>query len=204
MDFQRIDRIRKGGHVKRYHTHQCHHPGTIGDHSWFVAWLSGEIWLKAHSRTMPPADLYRYALEHDMSEFDTGDPPGWAKSAWKNLREAFKRVEDCRNKQLNLLTVSPKIRSFVKAADQLDVLFWALEERRMGNVAAIIIFVRTSRQIQQWIYKLDYKDLADVVSAIRTELIYEMQRLDLAQYNSTSSDVEEGLDYYSRLGATVS
>ena len=200
MDFARIDRIRKGGHVKRYHTHQCHHPGTVADHSWFVAWFSGEIWRAMHGEAAPSA-LYRYALEHDMSEFDTGDAPGWAKSAWKHLRGALDNIEYHRVTSLQLLRASPQIRAIVKAADQLDVLFWALEERRMGNTNATLIFVRTAAQTQSWLRKQDDKGLVDIVSQIRTDLIHQMCSFDWDHYHRICSQVEDGIDYYSRLGA---
>lgn len=201
MDFDRIDRIRKGGHVKRYHTHQCHHPGTVADHSWFVAWLAGELWQKVYREPMP-SELYRYALEHDMAEFDTGDVPGWAKSTWKPLKESLDQVELTRMTELQLQWPSQEIRAVVKAADQLDVLFWALEERRMGNVAITIIFVRTVTQLWTWLKDQD-KELSLVVEKIRSELIYAMKRLDLDLYDCVCNDVKGHEDYYSKLGAPV-
>ena len=204
MDFDRIDRIRKGGHVKRYHTHQCLHPGTVADHSWFVAWLAGELWRAAYKTSEAPAIIYRYALEHDLAEFDTGDAPGWAKAAWKNMREGLQEVEDKRTAELGLYDTSdPLVRIVVKAADQLDVLFWALEERRMGNVAVTIIFVRTARQLYNWIGKQTDMDLAKVVFAIRSQLVGEMIGLDWNRYETVRGQVEDHEDYYSKLGATV-
>lgn len=204
MDFDRIDRIRKGGHVKRYHTHQCHHPGTVADHSWFVAWLAGELFCTAYKTTEPPACLYQYALEHDLAEFDTGDAPGWAKAAWKSMREGLQEVEDRRTVELRLYEApAPRIRTVVKAADQLDVLFWALEERRMGNVAAMIIFVRTQIQLFFWLTEKCDKSLADIACKIRTDLCYKMRRLDPHQYDAVDSEVADRQDYYSKLGATV-
>ena len=203
MDFDRIDRIRKGGHVKRYHTHQCHHPGTVADHSWFVAWLAGELWRAAYQTPESPASLYRYALEHDMAEFDTGDVPGWAKSTWKQVTESLDQVEHTRTTELQLQRAEPLIRTIVKAADQLDVLFWALEEQRMGNVAAMIIFVRTQMQLFFWLTEKCDKPLADIACKIRTDLCYEMRRLDPHQYDIVDSMVADREDYYSKLGATV-
>ncbi|MEE8607492.1 MAG: YfbR-like 5'-deoxynucleotidase [Nitrospiraceae bacterium] len=203
MDFDRIDRIRKGGHVKRYHTHQCHHPGTVADHSWFVAWLAGELWRAAYKTSEAPTIIYRYALEHDLAEFDTGDAPGWAKAAWKSMREGPREVEDKRTVELELHQPDEITRSFVKAADQLDVLFWALEERRMGNANALIIFVRTSIQMRRWLETDIDTDLFKAVREVRRDLIYEMRKLDPDAWYRTFTQVEEHEDYYSKLGATV-
>lgn len=204
MDFDRIDRIRKGGHVKRYHTHQCHHPGTVADHSWFVAWLAGELWRAAYQTPETPVAIYRYALEHDLAEFDTGDAPGWAKAAWKSMREGLQEVEDRRTAELGLYEApDPLVRAFVKAADKLDVLFWALEERRMGNVAVMIIFVRTSRQLHEWLRVQLDNDLRNTVAKIRTELVNQMCSFDWAHYHGICNQVQDHEDYYSKLGALV-
>ncbi len=203
MDFDRIDRIRKGGHVKRYHTHQCHHPGTVADHSWFVAWLAGELWRTAYQTTETPVTIYRYALEHDLAEFDTGDAPGWAKATWKILHDGLQEVEDTRSVELDLYQPDEVTGRFVKAADQLDVLFWALEERRMGNVAVTIIFVRTTMSLGKWLRSLEDKDLSEAAQKVRGWLMYEMRKLDWHTYEFVWDQVQEHEDYYSKLGATV-
>ena len=198
MKLDWIDRIRKGGHVTRYHTHRCHHHGSVAEHSWSVAVMAGELWDEIYNDIVPP-ELYRYALLHDIAEFDTGDTPGWIKASQPELKTALDAVERTSNQQLGIDVPSPTIRDVVKAADKLDVCFWAYEEIRMGNQNALIVFVRNYMELDRWLMEKGGA-LAKIVGEIMIDLWCHQNRNDLER---TKLMVLEHQDYFSKQGAVI-
>lgn len=127
-----MDRIRKGGNVRRYHTRPLVGEQTVAAHSWGVAAILCELHL---GTAKPRFELLHAALMHDVAEYDTGDTPATAKWRCQSLKSALDELEAEIEKDLGIqadgLTAIEK--AALKAADMLELLWFCLEQRRLGN-----------------------------------------------------------------------
>lgn len=127
--FERLQHFRMGGAVERCHTVQ--HLGTysVAEHSWGVAVLMLALWPEDFPR------LASYCLVHDIPEAWVGDMPAPVKRV-PELKAALQAVESKVLTRLNLpddskLGAGDKEKLW--ACDKLELYFWALEQRWMGN-----------------------------------------------------------------------
>ena len=125
----RHDRIRRGGNVKRWHTTPVHNHQSVAAHSWGVAAILLEI---AGSQLSVP--LLEAAIYHDIAEYDTGDIPAQVKWANPDICKALDRLEKVVEKELAVDTSLSDVQIvLLKTADLLELCWFCLEERRMGN-----------------------------------------------------------------------
>lgn len=170
----RHERIRLGGSVRRYHTKQVHNFQNVAAHSWGVACILLDI-VPVHEQTV---GLLRAALYHDLAEYDTGDTPAHAKWASKDLKKALdefeKRVED----EFKLcVPLSMNETAWLKIADMLELMWYVLEERRMGNRNVDEIFSRGHDYLTELFCVLDPNITSSIRALKRTEYLAACEML---------------------------
>lgn len=137
--FALLQRIRRGGQIVRYHTHNLLKPPSNAEHMWNVAALCWQLDPELDARTLLTA------LFHDIAEYDTGDMPAWVKRANPELREMLAAAEQRALERMGMAWVEAcdeGMHALVKVADYLDNVLTALDERRRGNAYAASIFHR--------------------------------------------------------------
>jgi hypothetical protein len=142
---ERLLRLRAGADVKRYHTGSPPIIGEqlVGQHSANVQL----ILLCLHPQ--PSRELLITALTHDLAEFDTGDTPAHVKWWNPDITEALKQVESTIETQLGLLyPLTPEETQWLGLADTLEYMYFALEQRKLGNRNADIIFERGTPRLR--------------------------------------------------------
>jgi len=158
----RLKDLRDGGGVKRWHTVQNINDQTVAAHSWGVAVICCELWPNAGT------SLIRAALYHDIPEALTGDVPATAKWNYPELAKALDEVEAGIEKELGLivfLTEENKLK--LKIADIMELLWFALEEMRLGNSNFKVIFSRG----------LAYMDTLKL-DDVSKEMIYDLVQME--------------------------
>lgn len=124
---------RKGGAVKRWHTHSIIQEQTVASHSWGVAL----ILLKVIPSDKISVTLLSVALLHDVAEGETGDIPYTAKKQWPDLGKASLFAESKVNENNGITQFYDKLSAqellHLKIADMMELMFYLLEERKLGN-----------------------------------------------------------------------
>lgn len=133
------DRIRKGGAVRRWHTQPVHSQQTVAAHSWGVAMLLREI-VASDKLTV---NLLMAGLDHDVPEYDTGDTPANAKWRSKPLTDALNAMEQDIELELGIVHDLNEYETLMlRAADIMELLWFCIEERRLGNTTMDDVFDR--------------------------------------------------------------
>ena len=146
--------LRDGGGVKRFHTVRNIREQTVAEHSWGVAIICLELWPSGGSA------LIKAALWHDVPEALTGDVPAPAKWKYPELSKVLDKVEAELEKQLGLkvfLTEEQKLK--LKIADTMELLWFSLEEIRLGNKNFKIIFERGLKHLETLELDASSKDM---------------------------------------------
>lgn len=124
----------------------------ISEHSMEVAILAHGLGIIAKEQCKKEVDLEKLALiglYHDANEIITGDMPTPVKYHDRNIRDAYKKVEEKANRKL-LEQLPDYMKSYyegiffrqegdeelwhlVKAADKLSALIKCIEEKKAGN-----------------------------------------------------------------------
>ena len=141
-DYARLERIRRGSTVLRYHTHRVQRPQSVGEHSHGVAMLLVAIFREAYGPRAVTSELLLAALEHDLAEFEVGDSPAPAKRRSPALKAALDAAEldvDNRWGFYAVRTLTEPQARLLGACDELEFLFYAFDEIRQGNAD----FIRT-------------------------------------------------------------
>ncbi|MCM1245348.1 MAG: 5'-deoxynucleotidase [Roseburia sp.] len=124
----------------------------ISEHSLEVAMLAHGLGVIARERCAKEVDPDRLALiglYHDANEIITGDMPTPVKYHDRDIRDAYKKVEDMANRKLldklpdymksyyeNIFfkkSGDEELWKLVKAADKLSALIKCIEEKKAGN-----------------------------------------------------------------------
>lgn len=141
-----IDYIRHAYDVERYHAVRMGRAQNIGHHSANVAMLCR--WLLGENMR---AEVYEYALLHDVAELVTGDVNGVTKAEHPKLREALDEVEAEVMAQANITL--PELTDdellAVHAMDRLELVLFAVEDWRMGNTYAHKVISAGIRLLKQ-------------------------------------------------------
>ncbi len=128
---ERIDFVRAGMGVQRYHQRYTHSIDTVGKHSAGVA-----LWLiLMNGDKLPSAQLLAAALVHDLPEWVVGDIPAPAKRAMSSdARADLACVEDrvLKDHGFDYDLTDNEWRQ-LKLADYFDGLMFCVEEKRRGN-----------------------------------------------------------------------
>lgn len=138
---RRINFIRQGSEVERFHTKRMIQRNDVGHHSFHVAWLAH---LMAEGAGMDnDANLILAALGHDLAEHITGDMPGDFKREM-GIREQFGQyeVELFKDVQLSNFEASlhPGQKRILKLADMMEGAFFCISEASFGNGRVGIVF----------------------------------------------------------------
>lgn len=124
----------------------------ISEHSMEVAMLAHGLGIIAKEKCGKDIDLDKLTLiglYHDANEIITGDMPTPVKYHDRQIRDAYKKVEDMANRKLmaqlpdymkkyyeEILFLQPgdgELWKLVKAADKLSALIKCMEEEKAGN-----------------------------------------------------------------------
>ena len=135
----RLERLRAGGHVRRFHTTPIIGEQNVAAHSWGVA----SIVLEIMRPDKPSIALIEAALNHDVAEFDTGDVPAHVKRRYPSIRTALTHAEYEIEKELDImdgLTVEEEL--ILKLADCIELCFFATEQLAMENRTMRIVLCR--------------------------------------------------------------
>lgn len=131
MNSKKLEFLRRGGRVKRFHSFHLLMPNPVGHHTFnLIGILMTCVPYAALSKSLLFA-----AYEHDLAECITGDLPAPFKRKVPGLREAVDAEEahllsehEC---AVPVLTATEQ--RWLKLADSLDGAMHCLEERRLGN-----------------------------------------------------------------------
>ena len=157
--------MRRGGAVKRWHTIDNIKAQTVADHSWGVACIIADLWPNAS------ADLLRAALYHDITEHVTGDIPAPAKWKFPELANTLRGIEFQLGAELGIETTLNELDSLLlKIADMLELLWYCVEEERLGNKNFKEVFTRGSHYLQELDLGKEAKEMLDYLIEIEAEL----------------------------------
>lgn len=133
-------RLRAASIVPRWSIVHTQKPDYVAGHSFYVGLYAARIAVLINWRPDDPASgfaLLWAALVHDLDELTTGDVVGPVKS---NIVDPVKLSNFIGRKMDQMMpgwpqghSLEPGIRLIVKAADQLDALFFTLGEQALGN-----------------------------------------------------------------------
>ncbi len=126
-----LELVLSGGRVARYHTLPTTHGETVGHHSYVVAWLVALL-----SYDMPSSRLLLAALQHDISEFITGDLPAPTKRSL-GISNQFREYETdvllkYGHEDWEASLTEDETR-LLKLADRMAGMVHCLHERKLGN-----------------------------------------------------------------------
>lgn len=138
VDIQQFVDIRRSGAVKRYHTVPTIGEQTLAAHQWHAAMILH--YLEPNARK----EVLLAVLTHDVPELRFGDIPSPAK---RSMSPEFRRsLQTAEDHELRRLGISYELDSFeinlVIQADLLELLWYCLEQRRLGNIGMNEIFAR--------------------------------------------------------------
>jgi len=140
----RLENIRRGGHVERFHTVPTVSSQNNAAHSWGVATILFRICPK------PSMALIKAALYHDVPECETGDLPAPAKWADSGLSEAVKGIEHTIKTAFDIhVALTSEEELWLSAADKLEGMFYCLEQRKLGNKNMDTVFERWSNAVAE-------------------------------------------------------
>lgn len=123
--YQLLRMYRLGADVERAHTVRHIGEYTVGKHSHGVAMLLVQF------HPDPSAALLKAALTHDLHEYHCADVPPWAKGdEFHNLE---RKLQDDLRLAYDLDLEDSEERDWLHAADLLELLLWAREQKAMGN-----------------------------------------------------------------------
>jgi 5'-deoxynucleotidase YfbR-like HD superfamily hydrolase len=137
-----LDAILAGGRVKRYHTVPLIGEQTVAAHSWGVAIILLRI-------ASPSSALMAAALYHDVAEKWIGDCPADVKWREPAIKEVLDRAEAGVERELAIcVSLTDHEKFLLSVADRLELMFFCLEQRRMGNRNTDLPFHRVNDWFQ--------------------------------------------------------
>jgi HD domain len=135
--FTHFLRLRNGGDVKRYHTFPIIGEQKVSAHTFNVLLFI----MQYHPE--PSMDLIKAALYHDLAEYDTGDTPANVKWKFPMLLASLENAENEVSYNLGIFAnLDDREAIWLKVGDTLEYLFYALEQRLLGNINMDIVFTR--------------------------------------------------------------
>lgn len=116
------------GSIVRYHNRPTAQRQTVGEHTWRVLVIYTELF------GMPRAEVYKYIIYHDVPEIVTGDIPFLPKRRYPTLKHDLTAIENevLRDLSIELPKLLEEEKKQIKVADLLEMLFWAVDDVRIG------------------------------------------------------------------------
>lgn len=170
---EKLERLRRGGTVSRYHTHTMLRTPNDAEHMYNVTILVDQIYQQAYGK-ITPANLLLKALYHDQAEYETGDIPGWVKRRHPELKSLLTGIESKIEDELSIPTPNGELGGLIKVADDLEHLWTCFDERRLGNHMFEDMFTSEAARIEKRILETSSKFYlwTDVVMDILGDLIH--------------------------------
>lgn len=127
----KLEFIRLGGEVERFHSIRTIKGETVGQHSFGVAWFC--YLLSDPDLGQPSSYLLLSALAHDLAEQTVGDIPSPAHAAL-GISEQLHKYETGILERAGLsFPLSDEEAATLRLADCLDGLMFCVRERVLGN-----------------------------------------------------------------------
>ena len=169
--FKQLLCIRRGGEVRRFHTHRRIKEENVAEHSFGVAWI---LWLITEGQCS--AALLMEALVHDLAEQETGDIPAPFKHRI-GFRDLICDFEENILRAYGLPVSAPisEIEKWtLKLADSLDALASCCREAEMGNKLLDDVFCSVSNSIGKLVDKVpeDYGPHSGAAIASRATALH--------------------------------
>ncbi len=152
---QHLEKLFKGGNVKRYHTETLIGHQKVSEHSWGVAVIIDRLWPNA-SKTLILAAIY-----HDIAEGEFGDIPSPTKRALDS--EVLDEWEGRFHKETNtehMYALEPIEQAQLKIADYLELVLFCQHQRRIGNSFLNNCEAKTTGYIKEVLSNHIYPDVA--------------------------------------------
>jgi 5'-deoxynucleotidase YfbR-like HD superfamily hydrolase len=128
VDLSRLDLMRNVARTRRCHTQMVIHHQSVGEHTFSALAILDLIAPECRK------EVWRALLYHDAPEAITGDVPAPAKWKYPNLEEALKRAEQAILDDHYIHVELYEHESMLcKYADLMELVWYGLEEMRMGN-----------------------------------------------------------------------
>lgn len=128
--------IRAGGRVQRLHTQPVLKAYSVAEHSFNALAIALVLLEQANGTAEDIAYVTKHVLVHDVPEQYTGDIPAPAKVETPALGEILDSIEaEWMKNNIHWKFTRPRehLDTLVKAADTLELLFYCVDERRLGN-----------------------------------------------------------------------
>ncbi len=146
LSFERIWALRKGSHVKRWHTERIIGEQTVGKHS--LDALS--MLLVLHPN--PTITLIRAMAWHDMAESRCGDLPShvlWRHNALRIYYEDLQEDTLQEDFGLHLSQLTEEEKIWINAIDKLEAYLFSIEQVSMGNTGAFEFVERLEKWFRE-------------------------------------------------------
>ena len=149
----KLKNIRKGGRVERFHTVPvAGNKQTVASHSWGVASLIIELFPEDAKNT----ELLKACLYHDMAEYSVGDVPAPTKWRFSELAKVQSEIENQVLKETGFeWSLSYREEVLLKIADMLELLFYSVEQKEMGNQYFRKVFSNAVDSLSKRVYNSD-------------------------------------------------
>lgn len=123
------DPLRAAAQTRRCHIKQTIGHQTVAEHSYYVAMLCWKLCDRE-----PSEALLKAALFHDLAETVTGDVPAPVKWHSPVIKAELEEMENIFNKMYHLdVCLSPKEELILKWADSLELMWYCVDQMRLGN-----------------------------------------------------------------------
>jgi len=134
----KINALREGGNIRRFHTWSVHGTHTIAHHSFNAV----NLLLVLHPN--PSMNLVKAVQWHDApSELWTGDTPAPAKWHSNGLKEKLRELELLVNVACETaVALTPEEEKWLWAVDKIDLWLWVIEQENLGNKTVKLIHDR--------------------------------------------------------------
>lgn len=146
---QRMELVRNGLNVRRFHQHPTHQINTVGAHSAGVALMCLLI------DPLCSREVLAAALTHDLGEWRTGDIPAPTKKMVSSAaKDELAAVEKEALAELDFeYDLSDAEVVLVKLGDYFDGVSYCFEEIRMGNRGLISVADTYLNYLWQYIFQ---------------------------------------------------
>lgn len=137
-----LETARLGGNVTRMHILPTITSHNVAEHTFHAAFITMEL---CAQNEIQSGDCVSYILAHDIAEGYTGDTPGNVKVDHPNLSGVLAAIETKWERDnfpyyLSERSLSEFEMKLVKSADLLELGYYCVEEREMGNTRVRGVF----------------------------------------------------------------